>query len=353
MISPFYKPPGNLTSPVRPNRKSLTHSRSANLFPRQLERMADSPAQQAQIETKSSEKISKQITAEQFITEWPLYLVADVDGFSPPLRVSFYCHGTCDKETTWAKMYDPTPLSEKSPDKTILSVGYTCLLCHNSHLTVVFQEVESESRRAKTTSMSIRLPSPPAMVSVVTKVIKMGQIPQLALEIPKGLAKGLGKDAQALYRKGLINRNYGYGLGAAVYIRRVVEDKTNELIEVAAQLAESYDIDAKKVLKMRAAASSAKYTSYEEKLKVASTVFPDSLKVGSVNPLKTLYGLVSKGIHSLSEAECIEIADQTADVFDFIFTNLRAQIAERKAFEDKVKKLSQPPKKGTQAAVPE
>ena len=38
-------------------------------------------------------------------------------------------------------------------------------------------------------------------------------------------------------------RNNGYGLGAAVYVRRVVEDKTNELIEVVAQLAEAQALD--------------------------------------------------------------------------------------------------------------
>ena len=181
---------------------------------------------------------------------------------------------------------------------------------------------------------------PPSVYNVLVSVMKIGQYPPLSVSLPIALAKNLGPDAAALYRKGLQCRNSGFGLAAVGYFRRVVEDKTNELIEVATKLAESHSVDVDTVTRMRAAANSTEYTRYEDKLKIAATVFPDSLKVDNMNPLKVLFGLVSKGIHSLSEAECIEIADETTDVFDFIFTNLRAQVEDRKAFANKVKKLS-------------
>ena len=69
-------------------------------------------------------------------------------------------------------------------------------------------------------------------------------------------------------------------------------------------------------------------------------MFPDNLKVGDINPLKTLYGLVRRGIHGLDEEQCIAVADQTVEVFDYIFTNLRADVANRKAFAEKIKKWS-------------
>ena len=126
----------------------------------------------------------------------------------------------------------------------------------------------------------------PSETDVQVAVMKVGQYPEPSVDLPKALEKNLGKDAAALYRKGLICRNYGYGLAAAVYIRRVVEDKTNELIEVAAQLAESHDVAAESVARMREIGSSTEYTRYEDKLQVAATVFPDSLRVGGMNPLK-------------------------------------------------------------------
>jgi hypothetical protein len=134
----------------------------------------------------------------------------------------------------------------------------------------------------------------------------------------------------------LINRNSGYGLGAVTYIRRVVEDKTNELIEVAAQLAESHHVDAGTVKKIRAAAT--ERTTYDQKLKIAATVLPEALLIEGVNPLAELYGLVSEGVHALSEEECLAVADETTSVFEFIFTNLRAQTQARQGFVEKVKK---------------
>src|SRR6266446_4877773 len=128
-------------------------------------------------------------------------------------------------------------------------------------------EVAHEERPGPRSSSGLsRAVAAPRRITVVTKVQKIGQYPEQSIDVPKGLQKNLGKDAISLYKKGLINRNSGYGLGAVTYIRRVVEDKTNELIEVAAQLAESHNIDAAIVKKIRAA--STERTTYDQKLKI-------------------------------------------------------------------------------------
>jgi hypothetical protein len=304
------------------------------------------PATPAMTEAATKTKIT---SAEDFLTRSPLHVVIRIDGFHPPEQISFDCN-RCGKETTWFQVYNPTALKgdthgggNTTPDYRIKSVAYTCFLCKKNTVTVIYREMETEERpvsRPQATGITRAPGSPPAKTSVLIGVQKIGQYPSPSVTLPKALEKNLGNDAAGLYRKALICRNNGYGLAAAVYMRRVVEDKTNELIEVAAQLAELHSAGAETVAIMRAAANSKEYTPYEDKLKIAATVFPDSLKVGSINPLKTLYGLVSKGIHGLGEAECITIADQTTDVFDFIFTKLRAEVADRQSFVDKVKKLT-------------
>ena len=75
-------------------------------------------------------------------------------------------------------------------------------------------------------------------------------------QVPIALEKNLGKHSAALYRKSLSSRNVGYGLGALGYMRRVVEDKTNELIEVVAKFAEVEGADPKQVEEIRQAAKS-------------------------------------------------------------------------------------------------
>jgi hypothetical protein len=158
----------------------------------------------------------------------------------------------------------------------------------------------------------------------------------MTADVPRALSNNIGEDATALYKKGLVCRNNGFGLGAVTYIRRVVEDKMNELIEVAAELAESHQVDAEIVKQMRAAKT--ERTTYDQKLKLAATVLPASLHIEGVNPLSTLYGLVSEGVHGLTEAECLAVADETTSVFEYIFTNLKATTEARHDFVEKVGK---------------
>lgn len=281
----------------------------------------------------------KTVAPEEFITRWPLYTPAPVEGFYPPDSISYHCETkqTCAKETTWMRKGTPLYVDASSGFNW---VGYICGRCGKQDLVVMYRELEYENRpvRRRVASGLTRTigPPPASTVRLLVKVQKVGQYPALSVSIPKGLEKNLGEDAINLYKKALVNRNEGYGLGAVTYIRRVVEDKTNELIEVAAQLAESHNIDKAIVTQIRAAAT--ERTTYDQKLKIAATVLPDALLIDGLNPLYQLYGLVSEGVHGLSEAACIAVADETTSVFDFIFTNLRATTKARHDFVGKVKK---------------
>jgi hypothetical protein len=318
----------NVQAPVIHTEQLLPALRSAKIH-----EMSEQKSSKAQaVETKSPEaEAKKPITPEEFITRWPLYSPAHVEGFYPPTRVSFHCDGKCAKETTWLRMADPEYESLSAAQDGFKWVWYLCGLCNRNYLLVVYRESEHQKRQIKRATGL-----PPTTTTIVTKVQKIGQYPALSIDVSKGLEKNLGQNAISLYKKGLINRNSGYGLGAVTYIRRVVEDKTDELIEVAAQLAESHNVDALIVKRIRAAAT--ERTTYDMKLKIAATVLPDALIIDGVNPLAQLYSLVSEGVHELTEEQCIAVADETTSVFEFIFTNLRATIKARHDFVDKVKK---------------
>lgn len=289
-----------------------------------------------------AEKDKEWTSAEDFVTKSPLYITVRVNGFNTPSEISFDCYGKCGKETTWGRVSLPSAIGggreSQVADWKMKSVAYKCLRCKESVLTVIYREMKEEERVLSSPS---NLSSPPSKTSVVVEVVKVGQYPAPSVSLPKGLEKGLGKEAAELYRRALVCRNSGYGLAAVGYVRRVVEDKTNDLIEVAAQLAEASGVDAATVTEIRAAADSKKYTAYEKKLEHAAAVFPESLKVGSINPLQVLFGLVSKGLHGLSEPQCIEVADGIRRTFEYLFTNLKAQVDEKRAFAEDVKRLSQ------------
>jgi hypothetical protein len=263
------------------------------------------------------------LTAEDFVIKWPLYTPFEFNEYKSPDRISFDC-SVCSKETTWA-------VSFRREERLFFFIEYQCTLCGKANLSVIYRI----SKRAPHVYMG---PSGQETKYLSVQVQKIGQFPPLSIDIPKSLEKNLGAEATILYKKALINRNEGYGLGSVTYIRRVVEDKTDELIEVVAELAETHNIDSSIVAKIRAVKN--ERATYEEKLRIAATVLPDSLVVDGANPLGVLYGLVSQGVHDLSEKECIYIADETKSVFEFTFTHLRAETKVRHDFVDKVKRLA-------------
>ncbi len=271
------------------------------------------------------------LTAEDFVTKWPLYTPFDFHEYKSPDRISFHC-SRCSKETTWT-------VSFRREERLLFFVEYQCTLCGGENLSIVY-------RISKRVPKAYMGPTGQETMHLSAQVQKIGQFPPLSIDIPKSLEKSLGPEGTALYKKALINRNEGYGLGSITYIRRVVEDRTDELIEVAAQLAETHGIDPGIVAKIRAVKN--ERATYEEKLRIAATVLPDSLVVDGANPLGVLYGLVSQGVHDLSEKQCIDVADETKSVFEFTFTHLRAETKVRHDFVDKVKRLA-----GLQLPAPE
>ena len=253
----------------------------------------------------------------------------------------------CNKETTWQWMYPPALVKgeQTTPDYRLHNITYECVLCHvgsRARRTIFYREMRVERREKATVPGSGLSSSSPQSSTreVVVEVMKVGEYPKPSISIPKGLEETLGADDADLYKKALISRSNGFGLAAVAYMRRVVEDKTRELIEVAAQYAEIHGADAKAIEALKKAANPLDRTTYEEKLKLAAAVFPESLRVGSYNPLQILFDAVSQALHGLSEEQCIEVTDEIKFVFEYVFATLRADVNDRRTFEEKMKKLA-------------
>lgn len=151
---------------------------------------------------------------------------------------------------------------------------------------------------------------------------KTGQLPPHSISIPAKVERRLGSAAD-FYKKGLICRNQGFGVGALSYFRRVIEDKTTDLIDTLADLAEARGIDQATVNEIRAAKSQ---RTYDQRLKAAAPAIPESLRPGGSNPLATLHTLLSGGIHGRTEEECLQTADDVREVFDHIISTLREEV---------------------------
>lgn len=179
-------------------------------------------------------------TPTQVLEDYPLYREWEGDWHTPG-TLSRDCR-TCQKETTW-----------KYGGNLVPTVGafkllrYKCVNCEKDSVYYLIVMVESG----------------PSM--------KVGQFPMQSARVPNSIAKRLG-DSAPLYRKALTCRNEGYGLAAVAYFRRVVEDKTNELIDVVADAAEAHSVPSSDVVKIRLAKNE---KAYEEKLQVAAHAIPE------------------------------------------------------------------------------
>lgn len=164
---------------------------------------------------------------------------------------------------------------------------------------------------------------------------KYGQHPKLEIRPAKSLKKVLGTKA-ALYQKGLISRHQGYGLGAVAYLRRVVEDTIDEMIDALLQAMRETTSDEGAIAKIEEAKTS---RAVKDKIKAVADLVPNHLRPGGVNPFGLLYGLLSTGLHDQTEEECLDIADGIIKVFDHVFVEMSAHVEHRKSFTTGIQAL--------------
>lgn len=122
------------------------------------------------------------------------------------------------------------------------------------------------------------------------KITKIGQYPSLAdlatVKIQK-YRKVLGTDAYAEFNRAVGLASHGIGIGAFVYLRRIFENLIEEAhkLEIA-----SSEWDEELYQKGR----------MDDKISLLKRTLPEFLVQN-----KSLYSILSKGIHELGESECL------------------------------------------------
>jgi hypothetical protein len=267
------------------------------------------------------------MTSQEFIESAPLYTKYEVEDYEPPASITRMCPSDrCKKETTWERS-DVTSfrIQTAQPEISFKTVAYTCVLCRQNSFAVIYKLLNwSENQKSAYTPKRWHH----------TGVRKIGQVPPQEITIPSELNDRLGTTA-AHYRKALICREQNYGIAAMAYLRRVVDEKTDELIDVMAELSRTYNVDEKEIATLL---DVKKVVRYEDKLKVAAELIPQAVKPGGVNPLGQLYKHTSLGLHSKSDDECIGIFDDLKADFEYVFRNLHLQADERREYVERMTK---------------
>lgn len=152
------------------------------------------------------------------------------------------------------------------------------------------------------------------------KVHKYGEFPPFGERIPPGVLRLIQPDI-VFFRQGLRAENLGLGIGAFGYYRRVVERQKDRLFDRIISVARSINFPADRIEALGKAKASFQF---ESSVKEFKDLIPQSLLIKGHNPLTLLHRALSRGIHSDSDAECLELAHDIRA----ILTELEARAAE-------------------------
>lgn len=173
-----------------------------------------------------------------------------------------------------------------------------------------------------------------------TYVEKAGQFPPWDISIEPALQKMLGPHA-GTYKKGLTCESQSYGIGAFAYYRRIVEKIIGNLLEQISDLMSGTD----KERYLAALEKVGKTTVTEEKIKLVKDLLPPVLRPDGINPLSTLYEVLSEGLHGKPDEECLSLAAQVREVLLFLVNQVTASKEAKKNFTESMRKLLERQKK--------
>lgn len=169
----------------------------------------------------------------------------------------------------------------------------------------------------------------------IIKLQKCGEIPRKKFIRDPVVKRFLQSDYDN-YEKAHVCLSHGYGVGAFAYFRRVLENNIIQLLNLVEKDVVSSCADPKIIT----ALDNLKGPSpMSEKIKIANSALPDYLKPDGLNPLGSLYKVLSGGIHRLSEEECLEKAKDTSCCLEYLVTELNARRKNRDKFKSIISKL--------------
>jgi hypothetical protein len=263
----------------------------------------------------STEQLSERLAV--ILRTWPLYREFTYTGTavgSLPRFFRLFCPG-CGTEQNFGYGQRPGH-SHKLGHPS--EQTYTCQNCSKCHVSYSFWwGVDSDKS---------------------SKFFKIGQWPALEEPIPPELEKVLKGEDIRLYRNAIRLRNFNLGLGGLAYMRRVVENRMNDILDALHESGVEHKVS-KRILARVQDVKAAHI--FSKKVDYAALLFPQNLHPdGLPNPMAALHSLASDGLHGRSEDECADIFDRCKVVFEYVFATLRPSVQQSKTFVKNLSKLT-------------
>ena len=166
-------------------------------------------------------------------------------------------------------------------------------------------------------------------------LMKVGQYPIWIPPIQPDVRRDLGDDALFL-QKALRNMNESYGIGACAYLRRLLENQINPLLQLLLEIRTEEGAGRDELNKIQAAIEE---RAFSAKTEFASQIAPSYIVVEGFNPFRLIHEHLSDAMHNLDEDEAMKRAAEIVEALVFIMRGLKRHHAERREYADRLKKI--------------
>lgn len=254
----------------------------------------------------------------QFILQtWPLYRVFQYTGADQmvvlPKHISLHCDN-CNKETVWETGH----YGGEDNRSGFTTKEYRCRNC--GHMSTAYYFYWRKEKQH-------------------TEFFKVGQYPELEEVVSPELHGALPPEDLKLYKNALRLRNFNLGIAAVAYMRRVVENRMNDMLEVLHEAARAHNLPAEVLARHEEMKQERRFST---KIEYAGDLLPQNIRpVGHPNPIAILHELASDGLHAKSDEECVDIFDECRQTFEYVFGKMRIETEEANAFVKGMVKLAE------------
>jgi len=262
------------------------------------------------------------VSVEQFITDeqlqtklqvvlqtWPLYRQLNYTGGDQvkvvPQHLSLFCDN-CNKDTFWETYIYPGQNNKEG----FKEKEYKCRNCGNRTVTYYFYWNKQKNN--------------------TTLFFKVGQYPELEERVSDTLKTALSAEDLKVYKNALRMRNFNLGIAAVAYMRRVVENRMSDMLEVLHEAARVHNAPPEVLSRHE---EMMKEKRFSVRVDYAGDLLSESLRPkGQPNPMAILHELASDGLHTKTDEECVDIFDACRQTFEFVFGKMRIETEEAKNF---------------------
>lgn len=158
---------------------------------------------------------------------------------------------------------------------------------------------------------------------------KIYQEPAFGQPIPKRLFHVIGETNREYFLQARRAIARGLGIGAYGYYRRIVENTKFDLVGSVLEVAQATNASPAQVELLKKAQAEKQFSKAIDILRDVSAI-PAALLIDGHNPLALLHDALSEGIHELSDAECLERAQEAEIILCEIANRMQIAVTEQK-----------------------